>query len=114
MNKSAFLNVSVMGELGKRVRKSTEYGKKSELKALAYLPKSLNSVIKLTVSHWHKFRSPCMRVLLHLQKTLTNLAQSMLISKESLPCVNFVLLGNQKASVSQIHFCRPWHILLVY
>lgn len=27
-NKSTFLNVSVMGELGKVVRKSTEYGKK--------------------------------------------------------------------------------------
>lgn len=27
-NKSSFLNVSVMGELEKRVRKSTEYGKK--------------------------------------------------------------------------------------
>lgn len=31
-NKSAFLNVSVMGELGKMVGKSTDHGKKSELK----------------------------------------------------------------------------------
>lgn len=40
--------------------------------------------------------------------------QIMLISKEFLPCVNFVLLVHQEASVSQIHFCRPQPILLVY
>lgn len=40
--------------------------------------------------------------------------QIMLISKEFLPCVNFVLLVHQEASVSQIHFCRPQPLLLVY
>lgn len=48
------------------------------------------------------------------KKTLTNLAKFVLVSKEYLPCVNFVLLVNQKASVSQIYFFRPWHILLVH
>lgn len=55
-----------------------------------------------------------MCVLLHLQKNLTNLAKSMLVCKESLPCGNFILLVNQKRSVLQIYFCRSWHIILIY